>query len=176
MTVVDARLETILQLRDEIDGIDRAARQPVASGQANQVSYSLGSFSSSFFSEQRKFAEILSDVVATVKRVCARLAPTAKVETAAEGVTARTMIHFNGRTASVWVGAPSPQVASAHIASLEKTLQLRTAVAGAVLSAGSAIASISMAVANPLTLLSAWSSAKALKLALDRLAAAVEAA
>jgi hypothetical protein len=33
-----------------------------------------------------------------------------------------------------------------------------------------------MAVANPLTLLSAWSSAKALKLALDRLAAAVEAA
>jgi len=53
---------------------------------------------------------------------------------------------------------------------------LRTAVAGAVLSAGSAIVSISMAVANPLMLLNAWSSAKALKVALDRLAAAVEAA
>jgi hypothetical protein len=176
LTIVDARLETILQLREEIDGIDRAARQPVVSGQATSLSYSLGSFSSSFFPEQRKLAEILSDVVATVKRVCARLAPTATVETAADGVTARTMIHFNGRAASVWVGAPSPQMASAHIASLEKTLHLRTAVAAVVLSAGSAIISISIAVTNPLTLPSAWSSAKALKLALDRLAAAVEAA
>lgn len=175
MTVADARIETILLLRDEIDGIDRAARQPAALGQGNSMSYSFGPFSGSLFPEQHKLAEILSDVVATVKRVCARLAPTATVETAEDGVTARTMIHFNGRAASVWVGAPSQQVASAHIASLEKTLRLRTAVAGAVLSAGSAIVSISMAVANPLMLLSAWSSAKALKLALDRLAAAVEA-
>jgi len=176
LTVADARLETVLQLRDEIDDIDLAARRSAASVQANSVSYSFGTFAGSVFPEQHKLADILSDVVATVKRVCASLAPTAAVETAADGVTARTMIHFNGRAASVLVGSPSPQLARAHIASLEKTLKLRTAVAGAVLSAGSAIVSISMAVANPLMLLNAWSSAKALKVALDRLAAAVEAA
>jgi hypothetical protein len=65
-------------------------------------------------------------------------------------------------------------LADAHLTSLEKAYALRVAFAGAIAAAGSTMVSISMAVANPLTGLRAVASAKALKQALERLAAAVQ--
>ena len=67
-------------------------------------------------------------------------------------------------------------LAGAHLDSLGKTYALRVASVGALGAVGGALASISLAVANPLTVLHALASAKALKQALERLVAAVEAA
>jgi hypothetical protein len=140
------------------------------------LSYSFGLFSNPFSSAEQTVAEI----VASVHAMLAKLAPVATLETCREGMTARTVIQYTGRAASVWSNLPSSELASVlagtHLDSLQRTYALRVAFVGAIGAVGSALVSISLTVANPLTVLHALASAKALKQALERLAAAVEAA
>jgi len=177
LTVADAQLTSLLQLGDEIEGIGRAARTqaaPIAAQGA--VSYSIFFEISPFSSAEKTVAEI----VASIQSLLVKLAPVATIETSQGGLTVKTVIHYTGRVASVWNDAPSfllqGELARAHLDTLQKTYALRIAFARAIASAGGALLSIALAVANPLTALHALASAKALKSALERLAAAVEAA
>jgi len=185
LSVTDSQLDALRLLRAEIEGIGRATLNPAVAAAmepATELSYSLGLFSSvspvsgRFSNPEQTVAEI----VASVREVLARLAPVATIETSRDGMTARTVVLYTGRAASVWSNITSSELASvladAHLESLGKTYALRVAFVGAIGAVGGALASISLAVANPLTLLHALASTKALKQALERLVAAVEAA
>jgi hypothetical protein len=181
LSVSDSQLDALTLLRAEIEGIDRASRNPAATALAAPdaaLSYSFGLFSS--ISPLSYAEQTVAEIVASVREVLAKLAPVATIETSMDGMTARTVVYYTGRAASVWSNAPSSElaivVAGAHLDSLGKTYALRVAFVGAIGAVGGALASISLAVANPLTVLHALASAKALKQALDRLVAAVEAA
>lgn len=177
MTVSDSQLATAVQLRSELEGIDKTASDPAALQPDAVGSYSYGLFSnlSPFSGAEETAAEIVASIQATL----ARLAPVATIETCRDGLTAKSVINYTGRVASVWSNSPSltaaNALANAHLASIEKAYILRAAFAGAIAAAGNTMVSISMAVANPLTVLRALASAKALKQALDRLSAAVDA-
>lgn len=181
MSVSDSHLDTIRQLRAEIEGIDRVARNSAAGaglGPDAGLSYSFGLFSS--ISPFSNAEQTVAEIVSSVRAVLGKLAPVATIETSGDGMTVRTVVQYAGGTASVWSDATSFElatvVAGAHLESLGKTYALRAAFVGAIGAVGGALASISLAVANPLTVLHALASAKALKLALERLVAAVEAA
>jgi hypothetical protein len=120
----------------------------------------------------------VADIVTSVRATLAKLTPVYTLETSRDGLTVRTVIQYTGRVASVWSqgNASSPAaavLAAAHLDSLQRTYALRIAFAGAIAAVGNTLVGISMAMANPLTALHALASAKALKLALERLAAAV---
>jgi len=177
VTGTDSELAAAIQLRGEIEAIDAASRNPAAMQPEAAMSYSFGLFSSlsSFSSAEQTVAEIVTSIQTTL----ARLAPVATIETSADGLTVKSVINYTGRVASVWSrsssSAAATALADAHHASLGKAYTLRSAFVGAIAAAGSALVSISQAVANPLTVLRALASARALKQALDRLSAAVEA-
>ncbi len=177
MTVTDAQLASALQLRAEIEDIDRASRHPAGPQPDAAMSYSFGWLSvlNPFSSAEQTVADIVGSIQATL----ARLAPVATIETSSDGLTVKSVINYTGRVASVWCDVPSfagaTALADAHLDSLERAYKLRVAFAGAIAAAGSTMVSISQAVANPLTVLRALASARTLKHALDRLAAAVEA-
>jgi hypothetical protein len=177
VTVTDSQLATVIQLRGEIEGIDRVSRSPTAMQPDAAVSYSVGIFSS--LSPFSNAEQTVAEIVNSIKSTLARLAPVATIETSSDGLTVRSVINYTGRVASVWSSsASSPAantLANAHLASLQKAYALRSAFAGAIAAAGSTMVSISQALANPFTVLRALASAKALKQALDRLAAAVAA-
>jgi hypothetical protein len=181
LTAIDSQLESVIELRHEIEGIDRAARNPGADAMirsGTELSYSYGLFSG--LSPVSKMEQAVAGIVASIHAVLAKLAPVATIETSIDGMTARTVIQYTGRAASVWSNAASSQLAAslegAHLESLRRAYALRVAFVGAISAAGSALVSISLAVANPLTVLHALSTAIALKRALERLSAAVEAA
>jgi hypothetical protein len=164
-------------LRAEIEEIDRAARNPATLAPAESdaaLSYSFGLFST--ISPISSAEQTVAEIVASIRAVLAKLAPVATIETCKDGLTARTVIHYTGRAASVWGNTPSVELIGAHLDSLGKTYALRVAFVGAIGAVGAALASISMAVSNPLTVLHALASAKALKQTLERLVSAVEAA
>jgi hypothetical protein len=177
VTVTDSQLATVIQLRGEIEGIDGVSRAPAAMQPDAVMSYSFGIFSglSPFSSADQTVAEIVTSIQITL----ARLAPVATIETSADGLTVKSVINYTGRVASVWSSSfsspASETLVNTHLTSLEKAYALRAAFAGAIAAAGSTMVSISQAVVNPLTVLRALASARALKQALDRLAAAVEA-
>ncbi|MGD0629651.1 MAG: hypothetical protein ABR987_09870 [Terracidiphilus sp.] len=175
--MTDSQLATVLQLRCEIEGIDGAARNSAAAQPETAMSYSFGLFSS--LSPFSSAEQTVADIVASIQTTLARLAPVATIETSSDGLTVKSVINYTGRVTSVWNNLPSfagaTTLADAHLGALEKAYALRAAFAGAVAAVGSTMVSISQAVANPLTVLRALASAKALKQALDRLAAAVEA-
>lgn len=177
MTAADSQLTTVLQLRGEIEGIDGAARNPAAMQPDAAMSYSFGLLSSlSPFSNAEQTVE---ELVASIRATLARLTPVTTIETSSDGLMVRSVINYTGRVASVWSISPSfaaaAALADAHLNSLQKAYALRAAFAGAIAAAGSTLVSISLAVTNPLTVFRALASARALKQALDRLAAAVEA-
>jgi hypothetical protein len=164
-------------LRAEIEGIDRTARNPGSIAPAEPgtgLSYSLGLFSG--ISPISSAEQTVAEIVAAVRAVLAKLAPVASIETSRNGMTARTVVLYTGRAASAWSSTSSSELAGAHLDSLGKTYALRVAFVGAIGAVGGTLASISLAVSNPLTVLHALASAKALKQALERLVAAVEAA
>ena len=177
MTVTDSQLAMVIQLRGEIEGINRSAGDPLAMQPDAAMSYSFGWLSSlnPFSGAEETVAHIVTSIHATL----AKLAPVATIETSNDGLMVKSVITYTGWVASVWCdSSPSgaaTALAGAHLASLQKAYALRAAFAGAIAAAGSTIVSISLAVTNPLTVLRALASAKALKQALDKLAAAVEA-
>lgn len=183
MTVADSQLTALTQLRGEIEEIDRTTRLP-ASGldrpcdattpPDSSLIHSYGMLAGLYPLSSAE--QTVAEIVASVHDLLARLAPVATLETSRDGLTARTVIQYTGRAASVWSNSPSSELAGAHLASVEKTYALRTAFAETIAAVGSALVSISLAVANPLTVLHALASAKALKRALERLVAAAEAA
>lgn len=173
MTVAEAQLTSLLLLGDEIESIGRTARDPAAPLAAQgAVSYSILGFSPLASAEQT-----VAEIVASIRTLLAKLAPVATIETTLDGLTVKTAIHYTGRVASVWDDGPSPllqaELARAHLDALQKTYALRIAFARAIASAGGALMSIALAVANPLTALHAFASARALQSALERLAAAI---
>lgn len=179
----DSQLATVIELRAEIEGIDRAARNPArAAEQDNTLSYTAYSIGwPANLSPISGARQHVDQIVASISVILSRLAPVATVETSINGFTARTVIHYTGRAASVWSGvgtdssAQASQLSAMHLDALKKTYTLRVAFVGAIAAVASALASISLAAANPLTVLNAWASARALKHALERLVAAVEA-
>ena len=178
MTVTDSQLASVLQLRSEIEGLDMATREPATALRPDtELSYSYGLFSS--LSPVSNAEQTVADIVASIRATLAKLAPVATIETASDGMTVRSVMNYAGRVVSVWSDTPSSAaagaLADAHLVSLDKAYALRAAFAGAIAAVGSTLVSISLAVANPLTVLRALASAKALKQALDRLAEAVEA-
>jgi len=179
LTLADPQLASLVQLRAQIEGIDRAARNPLsAAPEPDNPSYSFGLLSDvCSISNAQQTVETL---VASVQEMLQKLAPVATIETSRDGMTARTVIHYTGRAASVWVGSdptePAAVVAAMHLDSLRKTYALRRAFVATVGAVGSALVSISLSVANPLTVLHALASAKALKQALERMANMVESA
>lgn len=174
MTGADSQLAALAALRHEMESIGRATREPAPAANVpadGMVSYSFGIFTGP--------EQTVADIVASVRATLAKLAPLATVETAQEGLTARTVINYAGRSASVWSNAPSTELAAslagAHLDALKKAYSLRAAFAATIAAASGALVSISVAVANPLTVLHGLASAKALKQALERLEIAVEA-
>jgi hypothetical protein len=184
LTATDLQITSLKQLSSEIEEIDRAARAP-ASADATQpdstVSYSFGLLSG--FPVISDAAQTIAEVVASVQVTLAKLAPVASLETSRDGFTVKTAIQYRGRVASVFCNSSLPisydsvyVLTREHLAAVEKTYALRAAFAAAIAAVGAALVSISMAMANPLTVLQALRSARALKEALERLAAAVQAA
>jgi hypothetical protein len=184
LTVTDLQIASLRQLCGEIEGIDRAAREPASEDAVPQdsgVSYSFGLFSG--FPLISDAEQTVAEIVASVQATLAKLAPVASLETSRDGFTVRTAIQYRGRVASVLCNPSSPDsyasvstLTREHLDAVEKTYALRAAFAAAIAAVGGALVSISMAVTNPLTVLQALGSARALKRALERLAAAVEAA
>jgi hypothetical protein len=164
-------------LRSEIEGIDWAARNPSGAAKIEPdapLSYSFGLFSS--ISPVSGAEQTVAEIVSSVRAVLAKLAPVATIETSRDGMTARTVVLYTGRATSAWSSITSSVLTGAHLDSLGKTYALRVAFVGAIGAVGGALASISLAVSNPLTVFHALASAKALKQALERLVSAVEAA
>ena len=177
MSVTDSQLDAMRMLRAESEGIDSATRNPAGSAGMKPdaaLSYSFGLFSG--ISPISGAEQTVAEIVASVRAVLAKLVPVATIETSRDGMTARTVVLYTGRAASAWSSLTSSELAGAHLDSLGKTYALRVAFVGAIGAVGGALASISLAVSNPLTVLHALASAKALKQALERLVAAVEAA
>ena len=178
MTAVDSQLADLLRIRGEIEGIDRATREPAtaATEPDGTLSYSYGVLSglSPFSGVEQTIAEI----AAAVGVILARLAPVTTLETSKGGITVRTAINYTGRATSVWSNSLPTESAAAlagvHLESLKNAYALRSAFVGVIAAAGSALVSISVAIANPLTVLHALDSAAALKQSLQRLVESVE--
>lgn len=117
-----------------------------------------------------------SDLVATVHTLLAQLRPAATVQTSAGGEFIETHLRYTGGTDSVATPNLSAQAGWIHLRSLERTLALRSATAGALVAAASTILSLSVSAANPLYLLHALATARSLEEALRRLLTAIEAA
>ena len=165
----DAQLASLRQVRAEIEGIASAAGRAEPDGPRDAaVSYSFGLFSGP--------EETFSELVRTVQSLLTKLKPVATLRTTVDGLSATTVINYGGRATSVWSNPVSYALAETHLCSLERTIELRMAAAGAVGAAASAMAAISILAANPLTVLHALRSAEALKQALERLLDAAEAA
>ena len=173
MSTTTAQIEDLTSLRGEIEGIERGARLGAAAptqegtGGGAGLSYSLGIFSSP--------ESTVAAIEKSIRETLATLAPVATFETSQDGFAARTAINYSGRADSVWSGPLSPELVEAHMSTLKRAYAFRAAVVGVIAATGSALASISIAVANPLTALQALRSAQALKLAVERLTAAVKA-
>ena len=181
MTGADSQLAFLLLLQGEIERIDRAAREVSAAAALHAdsgLSTSYGMFSG--LTPLSSAKQTVADIVASIHALLAKLAPVATLETSKDGFTVRTVIQYTGRTTTLWSNssssAPAAEVANEHIGSLQRAYTFRTAFVAAVAAAGSALVSISVAVANPLTALHALASAAALKQALERLVAAADAA
>lgn len=181
MTDMDSQVASLLLLQGEIERIDRATREASATAASQPdrgLSTSFGMFSG--LSPLSNVKQTVSDIVHTVHALLAKLAPVATLETSNDGLTARTVIQYTGRATSVWSNSLSSvltaELVDAHMVSLQRAYALRAAFVGAVAAAGSALVSISVAVANPLTALHALASATALKQALERVMAAADAA
>ena len=180
MTAADSQLADLVRLRREIEGIDQATREPATATMEPEgaLSYSYGMLSS--LSPFSSVEQTVADIAVAVRAILVRLAPIATLETSKEGMTVRTVINYTGRATSVWSNAPPTELtaalAGAHLESLKNAYALRTAFAGVIAAAGSALVSISAAIANPLTMLHALASAAALKQSLQRLVASIESA
>ena len=178
MTAADSQLADVLRIRGEIEGIDRATRDPAAATTEleGNLSYSYGMLSS--LSPFSSVEQTVGDIAAAVQVILRRLRPVATVETSKDGMTARTVINYTGRATSVWSDSPPTELAAAlagaHLESVKRAYALRAAFVGVIAAAGSALVSISAAIANPLTALPALASAAALKQSLQRLVASVE--
>jgi hypothetical protein len=179
LTTTDSQLDAVTALRSEIERIDRATRASTldsAPCPGGGISYSFG-----LFTDASSFASVdqtVADIVTSVRATLAKLAPVYTLETSRDGLTVRTVIQYSGLVASVWsqgnASLPAAAgLAAAHLDSLQRTYALRIAFAGAIAAVGNTLVGVSMAMANPLTVLHALASAKALKLTLERLAAVV---
>jgi hypothetical protein len=159
-----ASLDDLASLRGEIEGIAQEVGGAAQPGELTP-SFAFGIPSGL----EVKAAAILTSIRDTL----AKLAPATTVETVRDGRTARTVLHYSGRAASVWSGGTTQELLDAHLDSLRSTYAFRAAVVALLAAVGNALLAISAAAANPLKLWHAVRSAEALKAAVDRLAEAV---
>lgn len=180
MSATASQIEDLTSLRSEIEGIERDARLGAAAPTEEGTAGGAG-LSYSFYSSGVSFGifsspeSTVAAIEKSIRETLATLAPVATFETSQGGFAARTAINYSGRADSVWSGSLSPELVEGHMSTLKRAYAFRAAVVGVIAATGSALASISVAVANPLTALQALRSAQALKLAVERLAAAVKA-
>jgi hypothetical protein len=164
----------LTSLLGEIEGIARDAANPAP----EPAAFAIGSAPVSYaFGLTSSIESKAAAIVASIQQTLASLAPVATFETSRDGFTARTVLNYSGRAISVWStgpnGTPAEDFVGAHLATLQRAYAFRSAVVQVIAAVGNALAAISLAVANPLTVRHAVRSAEALKAAVDRLAKAV---
>ncbi len=119
---------------------------------------------------------VLRDLIGAVRRLVDDLKPTATIRTALNGECAITVVTYQSLAASAWGTNPSADLAESQLRSVQRVLALRSAMARAVVAAGSAMVALSGSIANPLALPHAIATARSLQEALRRLVTAAEAA
>lgn len=165
---IDAQTAAVQALRSQIDAITSAVQRPGGQDGVDAVSYSFGVLDS-MEQAARKLTETVSDLLL-------KLAPVATIETTRGDLKAITTVNYAGRATSAWPQFPSEELTLSHMTSMDRVLALRTALAGAIASAASAMMAISASAANPLLAMNALAAAVRLKESLEQLAAAAAAA
>lgn len=126
-----------------------------------------------FLDPRQAFASLAT----ALESLCAQLQPEALIRTATpEGAVAQTALTYTGRALTAVPKNLSPALAQIHLLSLAHAYALRSAAVRALFAAAGAATAIAATAANPLLLPHAVCTALALKDALERLAAAVQAA
>jgi hypothetical protein len=164
--VDDAQLASVRLLSQQIRNIGLTAAETPADSEA-AVSFSL------FPLPDPRPA--LADLAERIDLLLSKLNPIAVVETSADGQCLQTTVVYTMGAATVVSSNVSAAIAANHLTSLERTFALRNAVLGALAEAATSLLALSAVAANPLVVLEVISRAKALKAALDRLAAAARA-
>ena len=172
MTAIELQIQVqtaaVQSLRAQIDSITLAVQRPGSGAGIDAVSYSFGVLDS-IEQAARKLAD-------TVNELLLKLAPVATIETTRGDLKAITTVNYAGRATSAWPQVPTEELTVAHMTSIDRVLALRTALAGAIASAASAMMAISASAANPLLAMNALSAEARLKESLEQLAAAAQAA
>jgi hypothetical protein len=162
----EAHLAAVQRVCGEIEALAGAARS--GPPPAETVSYAFG-----FWGDAQG---AFRDLIGTVRRLLEDLKPTATIRTALDGEAATTVVTYQSLAASAWSANPSADLAATQLRSVQRVLALRSAMARAVVAAGSVMLALSASVANPLALPHAVATARSLQEALQRLATAAEAA
>ena len=178
MSQVDAQLDSLAQLRKEIEAIGRAANDPVLQLQTEGPA-SFGVVSSLLELSQARKA--VDEIIDSIQALLDKLVPVAKLESTRDGLTVKTAIHYAGRVDSVWSATSNPESVAAlsaeYLDELQKTYALRASFAQTLGVAGGTLLQVALAVANPVgNVPHALASVLALKRALQSFAATVEAA
>lgn len=148
MTAAASQIESAQSLRGEIEAIATATPAAMSDG---ALSYSFGKFAGP--STIVDAEQTVSSIVASVRRTMARLAHEASIETTIDGITARSIVTYNGRVTSVFTEDPSfasqTALAAAHLDSLQSVYARRIAFAGAVAATEGTLVAIAAAISNP---------------------------
>ncbi|MGH9604819.1 MAG: hypothetical protein ACRD3N_03870 [Terracidiphilus sp.] len=162
---------SVLQLRGQIEGLAEALvgqAQSAAAPTPEAASYALG-----IFTDPR---QVFADLATSIQSLLMKLKPEGVVQTVAPGEFAQTVLNFTGRAVTVVSPNISLELEQNHVTSIQRTYALRRAVAGALAAAAAAALTIAASAANPPCLPQALSTACSLKDAIERLAAAAQAA
>jgi hypothetical protein len=110
-------------------------------------------------------------LIPTIYKMLYKLSSQVTLKIYEDNLQAVTTVNYAGRIESVWCESPEADLVDSHLASVQAALELRAAVVRGVVAIGCALASISVAVANPVTAATALSSALELKQAIEHFAA-----
>ena len=138
MSGADALLQSVLQLRSEIEGI--GAEQPGGiglpeMGAVGALSFSAGPFSGIPILSDAQ--ETVANLVASVQSILAKLAPRATLESTVDGCSARSIVDYRGQVTTFFApNEPEAALSAAHLELIGKAYALRAAFAAALAAAG----------------------------------------
>jgi hypothetical protein len=118
-----------------------------------------------------KSNDAVASLIQTIYKMLYKLPPQATLKMYEENLQAVTTVNYAGQIVSVWCESPEADLVDSYLASVQTTLELQAAVIRGVVAIGCALASISVAVANPFTAATALSSALDVKTVVERFAA-----
>jgi hypothetical protein len=118
-----------------------------------------------------KSNDAVASLIQTIYKMLYKLPPQITLKMYEENLQAVTTVNYAGQIVSVWCESPEADRVDSHLASVQAAFELRAAVVRGVVAIGCALASISVAVANPFTAATALTSAPELKRVVERFAA-----